>query len=314
MNTARFAIDSDQVFYLKELPTLNGLLEQGITLFVDKEFQNYNDMTLTQYSIAKRKPNILKFLLDKLKDLKVKEEDILNPKTSNTRSGLLKLAIEFGSIGFYKSVDNTCLQVIIEAFSDYIKSNAQLTNVPLINAIRLKNIDAVKTLIKADANFFFPLTKKDQEEKEQLDIDPYHLSETPLMVLYKSCNDEDQLKQLFDDILTLEEKAQIIKITQKLKINGKSFLNILNEYKLEEVKNFVSEQWDNYPKMIRIIEAKKAQKDQKQPPNDFESTPITETEGEGMVCSNCHKATTDLMGTSKGLLCQDCRDLLNITD
>ena len=138
MESARFAIDSDQIFYLEHLPTLDGLLKAGLTVFVDKDFKKYHDMTLTQYAIAKRKPNTLRFLLQKSKDLKISDHDILLPKTSNTRSGLLKLAVEFGSKDFYDNVDNSCLNIVIEVFQTTIEEESKYTETPLALAIEKK--------------------------------------------------------------------------------------------------------------------------------------------------------------------------------
>ena len=297
MESARFAIDSDQKFYLEHLPTLNGLLLNGLTVFVDKDFEKYNDMTLTQYAIAKRKPNTLRFLIDKSKELNINEHDILLPKTSNTRSGLLKLAVEFGSKGFYDNVDNSCLNIIIEEFQSAIKDESKYTEVPLALAIEKKNDEAVKILLDNHANFFSPVkgisTEMNTEEEEDNDnkdktvIEPFKALSMPITCIFKNNNDTDQLKHIFDTVLSKQSKS-IFKQINNLQVGNQSYADFLNnDCNLHEAKEFISSKVSKIREEMKIIDGSSISPEPKpQPQTDKKVKPEKSKE---IKCESCKK-------------------------
>lgn len=260
MESARYAIDSDNDFYLSHLPILDLLLKPAYTLFVDKDFPNYHDMTLIQYAIAKRKPKTLEVMLERMKKLVDDEQNILYPKTSNTKGNLLKLAIEFGSQNFYKTVDNSCLNVIIKCLNVHGFKNIDS---PLIQAIRFKNNDAIPILMNNGADFLYPLQDGVEINDESI------LLEMPIMVLFKLHNDEDELDSLFDNALK-DQKDNLIQRLLDLKINGKSFTSILNNLKLDQVRLFIDKQRNNINAHINTIYKKsnEAQPESSQQPSN----------------------------------------------
>lgn len=246
MESARYAINSDNDFYLSRLPILDLLLKPGYTLFVDKDFPGYHDMTLIQYAIAKRKPKTLELMLERMKKLVDDEKNILYPKTSNTKGNLIKLAIEFGSQHFYKTVDNSCLNVIIKCLNVDGFKNIES---PLIQAIRFKNNDAITILMNNGADFMYPLQESGEINDESI------LSEMPIMVLFKLHNDEDELISLFDNALK-DQKVNMIQRLLNLKINGKNFTSILNDLKLDQARLFIDNQRTNINEEINTIKNK----------------------------------------------------------
>ena len=147
MDSIKYYIDLDNAFALENIPLVDVSIKLGITFFVDKDFPQYKDMTIIQYAIAKRKPKTLKLLIHKAKESKMSDEDIMYPKTSNTKGNLFDLAIEFGSKKFYGTVDNSCLHIIIENFGidESIHKNDES---PLNKAILYQNDEAFELLLK----------------------------------------------------------------------------------------------------------------------------------------------------------------------
>lgn len=244
MESARFSIDNDNVFYIEHLPGIDGLVKMGITLFVQKEFPGYNDMTLIQYAVAKRKPKTLKFLIEKAKKENLTEDQIIFQKTSNTRVNLLKLAVLFGSKSdFYDSVDNSCLDVILKLCKI---SDIKTFEKPLIQAISSNNEGAVELLMKRDADFFSPLTENNNDIE-----DDYALSEMPIMTLIKMNNNIEQMKHIFDDLLPKQKSDAIIKRLANMTVNGKNIFLSLKKY--EKACEFITRRIDNNNDTINSI-------------------------------------------------------------
>ena len=304
MEYSRPEIDIDNFFNFDKLPTLKGILKCVLTVSVEKDFPKFHDMSLIQYSIAKRKPKTLKCMLDQVIKMGIAPKDILYPKSSNTRWSLLKLAIEFGSESFYNSVDNECLNIIIKAFEKYISEDNKVTGIPLSQAIRYKNDEAVKILIKAGADLFYPL-KKDCNS-----IKSYQLSELPLMDLFKMYNDEDQLNQKFNSFLTKDQQFVVFSRLKELKVDNVYFRNVLDNYKLLDAKEFLSTKYDGLEELI-TPESVQAQPNS---PNSGTTHPQSDTPPQSnngfMRCSNCGAETNDIRrceidGVTK-YLCSNC--------
>ena len=280
MDSASYAIDNDDDFYLENLPTLDVLLENGLTVFVDMIFPKYHDMTLTQYSIAKRKPKTLKLMLERLKGLEIDFKDIMFPKTSNTRGSLLNLAVEFGSkINGYENVDNKCLNVIIDFFKDYIKTNAKCAVVPLVQSIQCGNNDAIQILIGAEADFFYPLK---EDENDITDVSK--LSEMPLMAIFRLNNDVDQLTKLFNGILKSQKKEILHRAIYDLKVNDLAFSEYLGNNSLIEVKCFLDAEKTSLIDEINVIQPGQEQKTEQKADTELEPTPEPVVEKK---CANC---------------------------
>lgn len=213
MDSARYCIDNDDDYHLKLLPSANELLKIGLTLYVDKDFPKFHDMTLIQYAIAKRKPKTLKYMLEKCKEMNIDYKDIMYPKTSNTRGSLLRLSIEFGSKVFYDTVDNSCLIAILEEFDIANLDSTNLLCYSLLLSIEHENEEAFKILINKGANFTDQLGNDDNE------ISYDELLETSIMKLFISHNDKDQLHEIFDKYFS-ENGDAIIKKLLKLKIEN----------------------------------------------------------------------------------------------
>lgn len=293
MESARIAIDNDNVFNLEHLPTLKGILKSGLTVSVEKDFPKFHDMSLIQYSIAKRKPKTLDSMLNQVIKMGIAEKDILYPKTSNTRWSLLKLAIEFGSENIYDSVDNECLNVIIKAFKEYISKDNKVTGIPLTQAIRYKNDEAVQILIKAGADLLYPL-KKDCKS-----IKSYQLSELPLMELFKMYNDENQLRQKFNIFLTQNQQDDIFLRLKELKVDNNSFRNALDHYKLTDAKEFLSEKYAGLGTLITPDSTQTQQNASNPEPIQPQSnTPTPELDQNSSQtkkrCSECNVETNDI--------------------
>lgn len=279
MESAKYSIDNDNDFYLTKLPVLNGLLDWGITLFVDKDFPPYHDMTLVQYAIAKRKPKCLKALLDILKgNLKKNSKEIMFPTSSNTRANLLKLAIEFGSKSkYYDTEDDKCLEIIINAFGeasdnkdnnndnnndDNLPFDVDLGNktseTPLITAIRNRNTKAIDLLMGRKANIFHPL-----KENEEI-IQSSQVSSMPIMIIFKLHNNQDELKDIFDNVLK-DYSGYIFTRLNKLKVKDgdsqEEFIGVLEKYRLHNSNEFLIERIKQNTKKISTLDQNKGQAD-----------------------------------------------------
>ncbi|KAK8898235.1 hypothetical protein M9Y10_000513 [Tritrichomonas musculus] len=235
MESAQYAIDNDDGFYLSVLPTLNDLLLWGLTFFVDKEFRNYHNMTLTQYSIAKRKPIALDTMLQKMENSNIPYDKIIFPNTSSTSSNLFKLAIIFGTSGpYYDTNDIRCLDTLIQ-FSQRVNPNFNINLViqnsesPLITAIKLRNEDAFTLLIRNNADLFYQARIDNNEEDN---------SNMPIITLFRLYNNKSQLEELFGTFLS-DYKNDVIQKCSETKINGKRMPAYLEEIGLHGASDFL---------------------------------------------------------------------------
>lgn len=273
--SARIAIDSDDTFYLEHLPTIKGILKTGLTVNVKEDFPNFHDMTLIQYAIAKRKSKTLKYMLGEVKSFGINANDILYPKTSNTRVNLIRLAIEFGSKGIYDDVNNKCLEVIIDTFKEDVAKDTKITSRSLIQAIQYNNEEAIKILLEANADLLYPLGKKENK------IIKYKLSEMPIMTLFKLHNNKNQLTEIFNTLLK-PQKVSIIKRLNKLNIDDKQFLIVLRDFNLDNAMEYLIGEFPNEEDSIVVIDKEEGKEKEKEQEKEKEK------EEENHQCVNCH--------------------------
>lgn len=247
MEYAQIAINDDDGFYLSLIPTIDDLLILGLTFIVEKEFQRYHDMTLIQYSIAKRKPKALKAMLKKSASCKIPFNEIILPHTSNTCVNLFKLAIIFGTSGpYYDTNDTRCLEILIQFAQDdnqYYQGNeyhfdinfvSQNSEPPLITAIRLRNEDEIALLLNNGADLFHRIKSDDANENNY----EFIYSNMPIITLFKLYDNRSRLEDLFN-LLLRERKNDIIQECLKTVINRKKLVDFLDDINLSDVREYL---------------------------------------------------------------------------
>lgn len=236
MESVEYYINEDDDFCLSHHPCLNDILMIGLTLFVNQKFQNYNDMTLTQYSAASRKPNTLKLMLQKQLDANMSLNEIIFPKTSNTKDNLFEISIKFGTKGIYGETNDTrCLEVLLNFIRDKPDFDINFHNrnieTPLLIAIRYKNDDAIKLLLENKADLF--RTVQDENEEDETN----KILRMPVMKILQ-INDKDQLENMFNTILK-DYKNEVITRCLSMEINNKKLVDILREENLLDARDFL---------------------------------------------------------------------------
>lgn len=144
------------------------------------------------------------------------------PNCSNTRGSLLRLAIEFGSQGFYDTVDNSCLITILDMLDVTNLDSKNILSNSLFLAIKHQNDEAVEILINKGANFTELLGNEISNDE---------LLEMPIMKIFNFYNVKDQHQEIFDKYFQ-ENSDKIIKKLIKLKVDNIGFLQLLSNINL----------------------------------------------------------------------------------
>lgn len=302
MESVEYYINDDDDFCLSHLPCLNDILMIGLTLFVNQKFQNYNDMTLTQYSAASRKPNTLKLMLQKQLDANMSLDEIIFPKTSNTKDNLFEISIKFGTKGIYGETNDTrCLEVLLNFIRDNnldfdINFHNRNIETPLLTAIRYKNEAAIKLLLENKADLFRTIQNESNEDETN------KVLRMPVMKILQ-LNDKNQLENMFNTVLK-DYKNEVITRCLSMEINNKKLVDILREENLHESRSFLlnySQQDEDPLNTVTGVNKENTDSTSKEDHEDQHPHSIT--------CSHCKKENiSGLCDYCGSPLCQVCLD------
>ena len=295
-------IKKDNFFYLQNSKDYEIRLKEGITEFVDQFGKNFRDMTYVQLAIALRKPNCLKGMLEtSYFKCQIPFQDIITPKTSNTKGNIISLSIEFGSENSqYDFVDTNCLKVIIDFGNNAKEKNNENFNIdieningetPLIRAINYQNTEACEILIQNGANILH------KSENNQFLM-------SPLRYLFlKAANISILQKIISRDLLTKDTYDKCLK-----EIESEDFRLFIQNTRNETSKEFIKYLLENEQERKRQIEAANAAKSQASEPNTSEAHPKQKKK----ECKGCHKVlqSDDTHEFNGELYCEECYDKL----
>lgn len=303
MESAQYYIDTDDVFCLSHLPCLDDLLEWGLTVFVDQIFPKYNDMTLTQFAAARRKPETFNLMLNRQAKCQIPIDDILCPSTSNTKENLFELAIKFGTKGLSGDRnDIRCLNILYNFIHNYqpnfdINFSEINGEAPLLTAIRCNNEDAIKFLMANKADLFSYKIKENEDEKTAA-------LRMPIIRLFRS--NKREIESIFDQILG-DYKDEIIQKCLSLEINHKPFVEFLRANDLIEAENYLLDFHSNDEEEIHALYGGNGNEKVPKPetkPGENQSNDQADSEN---LCSHCHQKDFDeLCPNCRAKLCYDC--------